>query len=115
MSIMGTTAGAPIRALALMRDILSLPSYRTSSYTKIWIPYCVDGGVSCGALHACPDISCNSFLGGSIIDSNMLPAPGTSLPFYFGGRTVQMLHDRCVVRSWITAVVPLGEICHFYQ
>lgn len=108
VSIMGTTSGVTNRALSLMRDILSLPNYRTSSYTQIWIPFCVDGGVSSGTLHACPDISCNPFLGGSIIDSNMLPAPGTRLPYYFGGRIVQMLQARCAVRSWITAAVPLG-------
>ena len=117
MSIIGSTAGVPNRALSLMRDILSLPAYRTSSYTQIWIPRAVDGGVSCGTLHACPEISCNPFLGGSIMDSNLLPVPGTRFPYYSGGRTVQLLQARCTVRGWITAAVPLGgqdDVGHSY-
>ncbi len=65
MSVMGATAGVANRALSLMRDVLALPSYRTTSYTQIWIPHAVDGGSSCGALHSCPDILCNPFLGGT--------------------------------------------------
>ena len=117
MSIVGSTAGVPNRALSLMRDILSLPTYRTSSYTQIWIPRAVDGGVSCGTLHACPEISCNPFLGGSIMDSKLLPSPGTRLPYYSGGRTLQFLQARCAVRSWITASISLGgqdDVGHSY-
>lgn len=117
MSIMGSTAGVPNRAFSLMRDILSLPTYRTSSYTQIWIPKCVDGGFSCGTLHACPEISCNPFLGGGIMDSNLLPSPGTRLPYYSGGRAVQLLQARCAIRSWITAAISLGgqdDVGHSY-
>lgn len=117
MSVVGSTAGVPNRALSLMRDILSLPSYRTASYTQIFIPNAIDGGSTCGSLHSCPEISCNSFLGGAILDATLLPPPGYRLPFHAGGRALQFLQARCAVRGWITAALPLGgsdEIGHSY-
>ncbi len=108
LAIMGATAGVTNRSLSLMRDILALPSYRTMSYTQIWIPNAVDGGSSCGALHSCPEVSCNPFLGGAIIDSTILPPLGRRLPFHFGGRSLQFLQARCAVRGWIRAALPLG-------
>eukprot|EP00979_Chaetoceros_neogracilis_P007377 scaffold1542_cov251-Chaetoceros_neogracile.AAC.18 len=117
LSITGSTAGVPNRALSLMRDILSLPSYRTMSYTQIWIPDAVDGGVSCGTLHACPEISCNPFLGGAILDTKLLHPVGYRLPFYAGGRVLQFAQARCAVRGWITSALPLGgtdDVGHSY-
>lgn len=117
MSITGSTAGVPNRALSLMRDILASPSYRTTSITQLWMPHCVDGGLSSGALHACLEISCNPFLGGAIFDSSLLPPPGYRLPFYSGGRELQLLQTRCAVRGWITASLPLGgtdDVGHSY-
>jgi len=108
MSIMGSTSGVPNRALSLMLDVLALPSYRTMSYTQIWIPNAVDGGKSCGALHSCPEVSCNPFLGGAIIDSTLLPPLGHRFPFYSGGRVLQLLQARCAIRGWINAALPLG-------
>ena len=108
LSIMGATAGVTNRALSLMRDILALPSYRTMSYTQIWIPNAIDGGSSCGALHSCPEVSCNPFLGGAIMDATILPPLGQRLPFYFGGRSLQLLQARNAVRGWIRAALPLG-------
>jgi hypothetical protein len=107
-SLVGSTTGVPNRALSLMRDILSLPSYRTSSYTQIWIPNAVDGGSTCGNLHACPEISCNPFLGGAILDATLLPPPGRRLPFHEGGRVLQFLQSQCVFRGWITSTLPLA-------
>ena len=108
LSLMGSTAGVPNRALSLMRDILSLPSYRTRSYTQIWIPDAVDGGVSSGTLHACPEISCNSYLGGAILDSRLLHPSGHRLPFYAGGRVLQFAQARSAIRGWIISALPLG-------
>ena len=108
LSVMGATSGVPNRALSLMRDILALPSYRTISYTQIWIPHAVDGGSSCGALHSCPEVSCNPFLGCAIMDATMLPPLGQRLPFHFGGRALQLLQARNAVRGWIRAALPLG-------
>jgi len=117
ISITGSTAGVPNRALSLMRDILSLPSYRTMSYTQIWIPGAVDGGVSSGTLHACPEISCNPFLGGAILDAKLLHPVGYRLPFHAGGRVLQFAQARCAVRGWITSALPLGgsdDVGHSY-
>jgi hypothetical protein len=117
MAIMGSTAGVPNRALSLMRDILSLPSYRTMSYSQIWIPDAVDGGVSSGTFHACPEVSCNSFLGGAILDSKLLHPVGQRLPFYAGGRVLQFAQARCAIRGWISAALPLGgsdDVGHSY-
>ena len=117
ISITGSTAGVPNRALSLMRDILSLPSYRTMSYTQIWIPGAVDGGVSSGTLHACPEISCNPFLGGAILDAKLLHPVGYRLPFHAGGKVLQFAQARCAVRGWITSALPLGgsdDIGHSY-
>lgn len=113
------TAGVPHRALSLMRDILALPSYRTSSYTQIWIPRAVNGGSTSGALHLCPEVSgANAFLGGSIMDAGLLPPVGKRLPFYLGGgRVLQMLQARCAIRGWVIAVLPLGgqdDVGHGY-
>lgn len=116
-SVIGSTAGVVNRALSLMRDILSLPSYRTKSYTQIWIPDAVDGGLSCGTLHSCPEISCNCFLGGAILDSKLLHPIGYRLPFYAGGRVLQFAQARCAVRGWIISALPLGgsdDVGHGY-
>jgi hypothetical protein len=117
LSIMGSTAGVPNRALSLMRDILSLPSYRTMSYTQIWIPDAVDGGVSSGSFHSCPEVSCNSFLGGAILDSKLLHPVGQRLPFFGGGRVLQFAQARCAIRGWIISALPLGgsdDVGHSY-
>lgn len=110
VSITGSTAGVPNRSLSLMRDILSLPSYRTLAYTQIWIPNAVGGGVSSGALNECPEISCNCFLGGAILDSKLLHPIGFRMPFFKGGRALQFAQARCAVRGWVTAALSLGGI-----
>jgi len=103
-----STIGVPHRALTLMRDVLAVPTYRTSSYTQVWIPNAVHGGASSGALHNCPEVLVNPFLGGAIMDSRLLPPVGSRLPFHQGGRVLQFLQARSVVRGWITAALPLG-------
>lgn len=106
--IVACTVGVPHRALSLMREILAVPAYRTSSYTQVWIPNAVHGGVTSGALHACPEVLCNPFLGGAIMDSRLLPPVGYRLPFHQGGRVLQFIQARCAVRGWINAALPLG-------
>ena len=107
-SVTASTIGVPNRALSLMRDVLQLPAYRTSSFTQIWIPGAADGGSTSGALHVCPEATCNPYLGGSIIDASLLPPPGLRLPFHAGGRQLQFLQARSAVRGWIRSALPLG-------
>jgi hypothetical protein len=102
------TVGVVHRSLSLMRDVLALPSYRTSSYTQVWIPNAVHGGVTSGSLHDCPEVMVNPFLGGAILDARLLPPVGSRLPYYQGGRVLQFLQARCAVRGWITSTLPLG-------
>ncbi|KAI2508507.1 hypothetical protein MHU86_5906 [Fragilaria crotonensis] len=108
LAVTTATVGVPHRALSLLRDILALPTYRTASYTQIWIPDAVHGGGSSGALHCCPEVLVNPFLGGAILDSRLLPPPRSRLPYHAGGRVLQFLQARCAVRGWITAALPLG-------
>jgi len=42
------------------------------------------------------------------MDSRNLPPPGYRLPYYAGGRVLQFLQARCVIRGWITAALPMG-------
>ena len=107
-AVIVSTAGVTLRALSLFRDVLALPTYRTSSYTQIWIPDAVHGGSTSGALHCCPEVFVNPFIGGSIMDARLLSPVGSRLPYYNGGRVLQMIQARCVVRGWITAALPLG-------
>ena len=107
-SVLTATVGVPHRALSLVRDILALPAFRTVSYTQIWIPNAVHGGSTSGALHCCPEVLVNPFLGGSIMDARLLPPIGHRLPYNRGGRVLQFLQARCAVRGWITSAIPLG-------
>eukprot|EP00531_Pseudo-nitzschia_arenysensis_P017503 CAMPEP_0116154266 /NCGR_PEP_ID=MMETSP0329-20121206/21690_1 /TAXON_ID=697910 /ORGANISM="Pseudo-nitzschia arenysensis, Strain B593" /LENGTH=1391 /DNA_ID=CAMNT_0003651237 /DNA_START=71 /DNA_END=4244 /DNA_ORIENTATION=- len=93
-SVLTSTVGVPHRALSLMRDILALPVFRTVSYTQIWIPEAVHGGVTSGSLHCCPEVLNNPFLGGAIMDSRLLPPINHRLPYYQGGRILQFLQAR---------------------
>jgi len=110
-SVLASTLGVPNRALSLMRDILALPAYRTSSYTQIWIPNAQLSGSSAGGnMTGCAEVSgCNCFLGGAIIDSTLLPPPGRRLPYYDGGRYLQFIQARNAIRGWIRAALPLGS------
>ena len=110
-SVLASTLGVPNRALSLMRDILALPAYRTSSYTQIWIPNAQLSGSSAGGnMAGCAEVSgCNCFLGGAIIDSTLLPPPGMRLPYYDGGRYLQFIQARNAIRGWIRAALPLGS------
>lgn len=108
-AVLVSTVGVPLRALSLFRDVLALPTYRTSSYTQIWIPNAMHGGSTSGALHCCPEVLVNPFVGGSIMDARLLSPVGSRLPYYNGGRVLQMIQARCVVRGWIMAALPLGE------
>ena len=107
-SVLIASSGVPHRALSLMRDILALPTFRTVSYTQVWIPGAVHGGATSGAMHCCPEALVNPFLGGSIMDARLLPPVGHRLPFHQGGRVLQFLQARCAVRGWITSAIPLG-------
>mmetsp|Transcript_44511 Transcript_44511/g.50305 ORF Transcript_44511/g.50305 Transcript_44511/m.50305 type:complete len:1980 (-) Transcript_44511:115-6054(-) len=107
-SVLTSTVGVPHRALSLMRDILALPAFRTASYTQIWIPHAVHGGVTSGSLHCCPEVMNNPFLGGSVMDSRLLPPINHRLPYHQGGRILQFLQARCAIRGWITSAIPLG-------
>jgi hypothetical protein len=91
-----------------MRDILALPTFRTVSYTQIWIPGAVHGGTTSGTLGCCPEVSINPFLGGSIMDARLFAPVGHRLPFHQGGRVLQFLQARCAFRGWIVSAIPLG-------
>ncbi|KAG7355849.1 hypothetical protein IV203_000535 [Nitzschia inconspicua] len=107
-SVLTATIGVPTRALSLMRDVLALPSFRTVSYTQVWIPDAVHGGSTSGALNYCPEAQNNPFLGGSIMDSRLLPPIKHRLPYSHGGRVLQFLQARCAARGWIVSAIPLG-------
>ena len=110
-TVLASTIGVPNRALSLMRDILALPSYRTSSYTQIWIPNAHMSGSNCGGnMVGCPEVGgCNYFLGGAIIDSCLMPPPGMRLPFYQEGRTLQFIQARNAIRGWVRSAISLGN------
>ena len=110
-SFLASTTGVPNRALSLMRDVLALPAYRTSSYTQIWIPYAQWSGDCCGGnMVGCPEVGgCNPFLGGAIMDSTLLPPPGMRLPYYEGGKYLQFLQARNAIRGWVRSALPLGS------
>lgn len=107
-SVISSTVGVPNRALSLMRDILAVPAFRTVSFTQIWIPQAVHGGSTSGSLHCCPEVLINPFLGGSIMDSKLLPPRGHRIPFHHGGRVLQFLQARNAIRGWIISAIPLG-------
>ena len=107
-AVQASTVGVPLRALSLVRDVLALPTFRTWSHTQVWIPDCHNGGVTCGSLHSCPEVSLNAFLGFSVLDSRLLPPPGSRLPYAAGGRALQFAQARAAIRGWIWAAVPLG-------
>ena len=109
-AIIRSTSGVPNRALSLTRDVLALPSYRSSSHTQIWIPGAVNGGTTSGSLNDCPETcGSNPFLGGAVFDSALLPPPGHRLPFHCGGRVLQLAQARAAIRGWIVAALPLGS------
>ena len=93
-AVVVSTAGVAHRALSLMRDVLALPTYRTVSYTQIWIPACGN--------------EAHAFCGGGILDARLLCPVGGRLPYYAGGRDLQFWQARCAVRGWITSALPLG-------
>jgi hypothetical protein len=107
-SITYATTGVPHRALSLMRDLLSIPNYRTNSYTQIFVPNAIHGGCTSGTFHHCPEVLINPFLGGSIMDSRLLPPINVRLPYYHGGRVLQFVQARNAIRGWITAALPLS-------
>jgi hypothetical protein len=107
-SILVSCVGVPYRATLIMRDVLAFPAFRTVSYTQVWIPNAVHGGVTSGALHSCPECLVNPYLGGAIIDSTLLAPVGTRLPYYHGGRVVQFVQARSAIRGWIISALPLG-------
>jgi len=109
-AIIRSTSGVPNRALSLTRDVLALPSYRSSSHTQIWIPGAVNGGTTSGSLNDCPETGgSNPFLGGAVFDSALLPPPGHRLPFHCGGRALQLAQARAAIRGWVMAALPLGS------
>ena len=89
-TIVAATVGVPNRALSLMRDVLALPAYRTSSHTQIWIPHAHFSGSDCGNVVSRPEVGgCNPFLGGAILDATLLPPRGKRLPYYDAERALQ--------------------------
>jgi hypothetical protein len=58
----------------------------------------------------CPEVGgCNTFLGGAIMDSTLLPPPGMRLPYYEGGKYLQFLQARNAIRGWVRTALPLGS------
>jgi hypothetical protein len=109
-TVICSTSGVPHRALSLMKDVLALPTFRSASYTQIWIPDAVSGGATSGSFYFCPEVSNNPFLGGAIMDSKLLPPPGSRLAYFQGGCILQFLQARTAIRGWIIAAMPLGGL-----
>ena len=93
-----STRGVVHCAYSLMRDVLALPTYRTHSYTQIWIPN-----------HATTTNHRNPFLGGAILDASLLPPIHCRWPFYQGGKNLQNAQARNVFAGWIGAALPIGD------
>jgi hypothetical protein len=74
----------------------------------VWIPDCVGGGVTSGALNCCPEVSINGFLGWSLLDSRLLPPVASRLPYWQGGRALQFAQTRSAIRGWLLSALPLG-------
>lgn len=87
--VTAATCGVAHRALVLMKDVLRLPTFRTNSYTQVWIP---------GAPPS-------PLLGMAILDARLLERT----PFYMGGRALQMTQARTAIRGWILSALPLAE------
>ena len=107
-AVTGSTSGIPLRALGIMREVLGLPYFPTKCYTQVWIPYVIDGGISCGTFDS--NVYYNSWLGGATIDARLLFPPKYRLPFYNGGGRVLQFHQaKCAFWGWIIAQLPLGR------
>ena len=107
LSIVGGTSGVPIRALNIAKDVIGLPFHHSSSYTQVWLPSAIDGGISSGSLQQC-GVATNCWLGGAVLDCNLLPPPLKRFPFYRGGRTLQLAQARCVMTGFVRKGVSLG-------
>lgn len=107
MSVMGGTSGVPLRALNIAKDVIGLPSHQSASYTQVWLPSIIDGGTSSGSLQQC-GVATNSWLGGATLDASLLPPPSKRLPFYCGGRTLQLAQARCAITGFVRKGVALG-------
>jgi hypothetical protein len=97
-------------ALTFACDVLQLVSHRSSSYTQIWIPNAVHGGNTSGALHTL--CQSNTFLGGAILDSLLLPPVHKKLPYYTGGRNLQLVQASSAIGGWVKLALPLGDEDH---
>jgi hypothetical protein len=113
-----STSGVAIRALHFCSTLLagdgsnsgahSSPTRQLCSvYTQVWIPNAIDGGYSVGAAHQ--SNTHNSFVGGCIIDTRLLPPMQKKIPFYHGGRALQMAQARNVIWMWLKAGVSIGS------
>jgi len=107
LAIIGGTGGIPLRALNFAKEFVGLPYHQSSSYTQVWLPNAIDGGVSSGTLQQC-GIATNCWLGGAILDASLLPPPRKRFPYYCGGRTLQMAQARCIMTSFVRKGVSLG-------
>lgn len=107
-AVLAGTSGVPLRALSLTREILGLPAFRSSTYTQVWLPSCVDGGSSSGTFHHTATVACNAWMGGATLDSHLLPPLNHRLPFHAGGRVLQMAQARNAILGWVLSSLPLG-------
>ena len=104
-----STSGVALRALHFCSALLIAGGGRQfcSVYTQIWIPNAIDGGYAVGAAHQ--SSTHNSFVGGCILDTRLLPPIKKKLPFYHGGRALQMAQARNIVWMWLKIGISIGS------
>jgi len=109
-----STSGVALRALHFCSTLLAgdggasdATRQLCSVYTQIWIPNAMDGGYAVGAPHQ--SNTHNSFVGGCIIDTRLLPPIQKKVPFYHGGRALQMAQARNVIWMWLKAGISIGS------
>jgi hypothetical protein len=109
-----STSGVALRALHFCSTLLAgdggsseATRQLCSVYTQIWIPNAIDGGYAVGAPHQ--SNTHNSFVGGCIIDTRLLPPIQKKVPFYHGGRALQMAQARNVIWMWLKAGISIGS------
>lgn len=107
-TIVYSTSGVALRALSFIPIVLGHPNNQLCRiYTQVWIPHAMDGGYAVGMPHQCG--SHNSWLGGCVLDARLLPPVYKRLPYYSGGRTLQISQARNVIWMWVKSTISIGS------